>query len=155
MIIHFVCRGNTYRSRLAETYLNSKQIPNIKAISSGIEAENNISGPITWYAQRIIQKEHLVPFEKPNWQKTTKELLDLGDLTVFMKKDIYDFCVNNFGFNNKNFAVWEIPDANETEVDWKTASEETKIKITENTFEEIKRRVDKLLAKSTFTGRVE
>lgn len=139
MIVHFVCRGNTYRSRLAETYLNSKQIPDIKAISSGIGAENNISGPITWYAQRIIQKENLVPFEKPNWQKTTKDLLSQGDLTIFIKKDIYDFCVNNLGFNSKTFEIWNISDVNED------GNEEAKIKITENTFEEIKKKIDELI----------
>src|SRR6266404_9320379 len=103
MTIHFICRGNTYRSRLAEVYLKSKNIPGLKVISSGIEAENNLSGPITWYAQRIIQKNHLTPFEKPTWDKTTKELLSQADFTVFMQKDIYDYCVNNLGFNNKNF----------------------------------------------------
>ncbi|MCL5435256.1 MAG: hypothetical protein M1405_02600 [Patescibacteria group bacterium] len=148
MIIHFVCRGNTYRSRLAETYLNSKQFPNIKAISSGIEAENNISGPITWYAQRIIQKEHLVSFEKPTWQKTTKDLFEEGDYTIFMQKEIYDFC-KNLGFSSKNFEVWNIydlsPEMPETE----------KIEKSDETFAEIKRRVDKLLFKSTFTGRIE
>lgn len=42
--IHFVCRGNNFRSRLAEAYLNSKKLPGIKVISSGIEAEKMIAG---------------------------------------------------------------------------------------------------------------
>lgn len=150
MVIHFVCRGNTYRSRLAEIYLNSKQLSNIKAISSGIEAENNISGPISWYAQRIIQKEHLVPFEKPNWQETTKDLLEKGDFTVFMQKEIYDFCINNLGFKSDKYEIWDIHDL-EKEV----KEEIENIKATEKTYEEIKKKADELIAKSTFTGRVE
>ncbi|HYM65417.1 MAG TPA: hypothetical protein VES68_02950 [Candidatus Sulfotelmatobacter sp.] len=140
MIIHFVCRGNTYRSRLAETYLNSKKLPNIKAISSGIGADHNISGPISWYAQRIIQNEHLVSFEKPAWQKTTQELLNQGNFTVFMNSDIYDFCTSNFSFKNENFETWDIKD-----LDLHQNTEEERIKISEKTFEEIKKRVDDLI----------
>ena len=149
MTIHFVCRGNTYRSRLAETYLNSKGLPDIKAISSGIEADNNFSGSITWYVQRIIQKNHLQNFAKPMWQETTKKLLNNTDFTVFMQKDIYNYCSSNLGFNNKNFEVWEINDLTEA-----YDTDEEKIKETERIYLEIKQRVDNLLAKSTFTGRV-
>ena len=140
MIIHFVCRGNTYRSRLAETYLNSKSLPGIKVISSGIQADRNICGPITWYAQRIIQKENLQNFEKPIWQKTTKELLNQADFTVFIQKDIYDYCTKNLGFNNKNFEVWDIKDL---VMDGREESE--KIKETEKTFKEIKQQAEKLI----------
>ena len=148
MTIHFVCRGNTYRSRLAETYLNSKGLPDIKAISSGIEADNNFSGSITWYVQRIIQKNHLQNFAKPMWQETTKKLLNNTDFTVFMQKDIYNYCSSNLGFNNKNFEVWEINDLTEA-----YDTDEEKIKETERIYLEIKQRVDNLLAKSTFTER--
>lgn len=140
MTIHFVCRGNTYRSRLADTYLNSKKLNNIKAISSGIEADKNISGSITWYDQRIIQQNHLQSFEKPMWQDTTKELLETSDLNVFMKKDIYDFCVNNLGFSGNNFQVWDISDMNEV-----GKTEEDLIKESEQTFVAIKAKVDELI----------
>lgn len=146
MIVHFICRGNTYRSRLAEVYLSSKKLSNIQVFSSGIEADNNISGPITWYAQKIIQQQNLVSFEKMVWDKTTRELLEKADFTIFMHKDIYDFCVNNLGFNSNNFEVWDIPDANEIEADWKTAGQEERVKITENFFEEIKKKIEELIA---------
>ncbi len=143
MTIHFVCEGNTFRSRLAEAYLNSKQIPNLKVISSGTIADINQCGPITWYAQRIIQQNHLVPFEKPTWQKTTESLLGEGDLTIFMHQNIYDYCVEQFGFNSKNFQVWDIQDTN---VHFKTVKEELrKIEITDKIFEEIKQKVDELI----------
>jgi len=147
MIIHFICRGNTYRSRLAETYLNSKQLPNFKAISSGIEADFNISGPVGWYTQRIIQKQKIVPFEKPVWDKTTKENLEKGDFTVFMQKDIFDFCVSNLGFNSTKYEIWDIVDTGDTNPAWKNASEEEKFKITEITFEEIKKKVEELIVR--------
>jgi protein-tyrosine-phosphatase len=108
MTIHFICKGNTFRSRLAETYLNSKQFPNIKVISSGIEAEINDCGPITWYAQRIIQDNNLIPFEKPVWDQTTKSMLEVGDLTIFMHQNIYDYAVKHFDYTtNICTGSWE------------------------------------------------
>jgi len=140
MTVHFICRGNTYRSRLSETYLNSKNLPNIKAISSGIEADYNLSGPIFRYTQRIIKNENLQNFEKPMWQKTTKDLLSKGDYTIFLKKDIYDFCVNNLGFNGKNFEIWDIDDFIPDQ-----KSEPEIIEETEKTYDEIKKKVDELI----------
>ncbi|MGA2967847.1 MAG: hypothetical protein ABSD69_01575 [Candidatus Levyibacteriota bacterium] len=143
MTIHFVCKGNTFRSRLAEAYLNSKQIPSLKVISSGIRADVNECGPITWYAQRLIQQDKLVPFEKPTWEQTTKILLEKGDLTIFMHQNIYDFCVQNFGFGGKNFQIWEIAD---TDVHFQTAQEEAKkVAITEKIYAEIKQKIDALI----------
>lgn len=143
MIIHFICRGNTFRSRLAETYLNSKQLPNIRVISSGVNAEENICGPITWYAQRIIQQNNLVLFEKPMWQQTTKELLEEGELTIFMHQNIYDYCVKHFGFNNKNFQIWKIAD---TDAPFKTVKEEAEaVEITEKIYAAIKNKIDELI----------
>lgn len=147
MTIHFICRGNTYRSRLAESYLKSKNIPSINVVSSGVEAQLNESGPITWYAQRIIQKNKLQLFEKPMWQQTTKELLETSDLNIFMHKDIYDFSVENLGFNKDKFEVWDIPDSIDIQSDWISANEEGKIKITEETFEKIKRQVEDLVVR--------
>jgi protein-tyrosine-phosphatase len=143
MTIHFVCKGNTFRSRLAEAYLNSKQIPNLKVISSGIKADVNECGPITWYAQRLIQQDKLIPFEKPTWEQTTKVLLEEGDLTIFMHQNIYDFCIEHFDFNGKNFQIWEIPDIR---VHLRTLAEEVeKMQVTERIFEEIKEKVDELV----------
>ena len=143
MTVHFICKGNTFRSRLAETYLNSKQIPNLKAISSGIEAELNDCGPVTWYAQRLIHDGDLIPFEKPTWEQTTKLLLEEGDLTIFMHQNIYDFCVKHFDFNGKNFQIWEISDIR---IHLLTFEEEVeKMQVTEKIFTEIKQRIDKLI----------
>ena len=138
MTIHFICRGNTYRSRLAETYLKSKQLPNVEVISSGIEADKNLSGPINWYTQRLIQKNHLINFEKSDWQKTTQELLDKSDLIVFMNQDIYDFCKQNFRFENKKFEVWALEDL------IRVFDVNEAVNKSEATFEEIKKKVEDL-----------
>jgi hypothetical protein len=112
-------------------------------ISSGSKAETNECGPITWYAQRIIQQNHLVPFEKPAWDQTTKLMLEEGDLTIFMQQNIYDFCVEQFGFNAKNFQIWAIHD---TDMYFETVKEESKkVEITEKIFKEIQGKVDELI----------
>jgi protein-tyrosine-phosphatase len=139
MTVHFICKGNTFRSRLAETYLNSKQAPNIKVISSGIEAELNDCGPVTWLAQRIIQDNHLISFEKSTWDQTTKLLLEEGDLTIFMHQNIYDYAVKHLGFNGKNFQIWDIPDTDAHQ------EEAEKVEATEKIFAEIKKKVDELI----------
>lgn len=147
MTIHFICRGNTYRSRLAETYLNSLQLDNIQALSSGIEASLNLSGIIGWYTQRIIQKHNLVNFEKPTWNLTTKEILEKSDFVVFMNDDIYDYCVNNLNFSSEKYETWKIIDTGPYDPRWANATEMEKIEITENTFKEIKKKVDELIVR--------
>ncbi len=145
MTIHFICKGNTFRSRLAEAYLNSKELPNIKAVSSGVAASLNQCGPVSWYAQRIIQHHHLIPYEKPVWDQTTRPLLEEGDFTVFMDNDVYTYCTEKFGYKPENFEVWDIKDTDST---FNSSSEEIKkVQFTEGVFEEIKNRINQLLPK--------
>jgi len=140
MIIHFVCLGNVYRSRLAETYLNSKKIPNVTIISSGIDAATNGNRPISWLTQRLFEVYKLVPFQKSMWTQTTKSLLDLADLTIFFDKKYYQYCVDNFQFNSKNYKIWEIAD-----LDINVKEHIEKIKKTEESFELIRQKVDSLI----------
>ncbi len=140
MIIHFVCLGNIYRSRLAETYLNSKQLPNVTTISSGINAADNNNRPISWLTQRLYEVNKLVPFQKSFWAQTSKELLYTADLTIFFAEEYHQYCVDNFGYDSNDFEVWEIEDL---DVNMKEHME--KIKKTEETFEQIKKKVDDLI----------
>lgn len=139
MKIHFVCLGNIYRSRLAQAYLNSKQLPNIKVISSGISASENKNRPISWLTQRLFEVYKLVPFQKSNWTQTTKKLLDSADLTIFFDKKYYQFCVDNFEFNSPNFEIWEIAD-----LDGNIKEHVKKIAKTEKSFAVIRQKVDEL-----------
>src|ERR1035437_2585277 len=131
MTVHFICTGNSYRSRLAETYLNSKKINNIKAISSGINAEQTIG----WIALRIIQNNKLSSYLLTSCQQTTGKLLKEGDFTVFMEEEHHKFC-KNLGFSSNNYEIWGIHDI------LSEISEEEKIKQSDKTFAEIKNKVD-------------
>ena len=44
MIVHFICRGNAFRSIIAEAYLNSLKFENLKATSSGTAAAVDRAG---------------------------------------------------------------------------------------------------------------
>lgn len=140
MIIHFVCLGNIYRSRLAETYLNSKRLTDIKVISSGIKASENDNRPISWLTQRLFEVYKLVPFEKPNWTQTTEQLLDSADLTIFFDKKYYDCCVEEFKFHSDQFEIWDIKD-----LDGNIKEHVEKIRVTEETFNLIRQKVDDLV----------
>jgi protein-tyrosine-phosphatase len=136
MKIHLICTSNTFRSRLAATYLISKNIPGLVVTSSGIEAQGDLNGIISWYAQRTIEKNHLTQFEPAMWTQTTKEILDGQDLIIFMEKLHHNYCVEHFGYSGNNFEIWNIQDLNglrdETDLDKISRSEEVYGKITKN-----------------------
>lgn len=137
---------------MAEACFNSKQLMNIRAFSSGIRAEESksINGPVAWYAQRIIQKYGPTLFESFSPQITSKELLNKGDFTIFMKQEHYDFCKSNFGYSSNSFEIWGIRDL--VDNDKITRSNEfdddiRAIKISEETFGLIKEKVKALITK--------
>ena len=78
MHIHFVCSGNSYRSRLAEAYLKSVLVDKtIIVSSSGTEAEKHRlkNGPICWYAMRLMKRNNLIPFMSWKERQTTSQIL--------------------------------------------------------------------------------
>ena len=138
--IHFVCVGNTYRSRMTEAYFNSLHIPGWQAISSGVRAKQNINGPITPYASRILGKENLLTFTTPSWTQTTQENLSGADYVVFMENSVYETCRDTLKLNVTDFEIWSIED-----VDPNTVTQEEIKTITEKTFLDIKTRVNQLV----------
>jgi len=151
MHIHFVCSGNSYRSRLAEAYLKSKLgSKEIKVSSSGIEASLHKfgNGPICWYAMRLMKRNALIEFM--SWQQqTTKELLSGVDLLICMRQEHLDFCQNGMGYTGE-FEVWDVPDLNEMDGFMPSTqsgleTDINHIELTEQTFRLIVEKVDKLI----------
>jgi protein-tyrosine-phosphatase len=143
MKIHFVCTGNTFRSRLAEAYLNSKKIPGLIVSSSGVEANKDINGPINWYTGRIIEHEGLTGFEKDTWTQTTHEILEGQDLVIFMQQWHFDQSVARFGFTGKNYEIWDIQDTVRTT----TKPDEATILFTNGVYKNIVKKVDDLISR--------
>lgn len=148
MLIHFVCSGNTYRSRIAEAYLNSKKHPSIKATSSGINADRNINGPVVWVTAWLLKQKGLISFLKPNWTQTTNELLQGADLTVFMSESVYNSAKERYNCNNKDIQIWEIPELDKTIEDFggdKKVFMLYDVDFTEKMYSIIKIKIDSLI----------
>ena len=152
MHIHFVCTGNVYRSRLAETYVKSLQVPGVEVSSSGVEAENDTNGPISWYAMRIIYNQQIHRFVKPLWEKTTIELLNTADIVIFMTAYQLEYAQKHFGYTGDNYKVWYIDDivrAQHEKIEDILLHEMEIIKITEETYANIIHKSQALLSKIT------
>lgn len=155
MHIHFVCSGNSYRSRLAEAYCKSK-IKNQKKLisSSGINANKNRlgNGPICWYAMRLMKRNHLISFMSWKETQTTKRVLKGIDLLICMHQSHLDYCQNELGYTGK-FEVWEIPDLTEMKgfvsylVKPGIETDVSYIKSTQQTYDSITGKVDNLISK--------
>lgn len=141
MTIHFVCVGNTYRSRLAEEYFNSLCVPNWQAVSSGVQATRNLNGPLCRYTKAIFQENNLgLSTSDKGWTQTTRENLERSDLVIFMHQNVFDLCKKEIRYIPKNFVVWDIAD-----IDFKPKNEEESdqaLAIARDTFRKIQTYVD-------------
>lgn len=137
--VHFVCTGNTFRSRLAKAYFDSLKCENIETSSSGVEATKNLNGIICWYTQKIITENGLKLFEEATWTQTTPEILNQADYIIFMQTHHLLDCQKNFNYNSTNYEIWEINDMSEDK-----CQDLERIQESREIFEKIKSKVDEL-----------
>jgi protein-tyrosine-phosphatase len=139
--LHIVCTGNTFRSRLAEAYINSKKIKGLHVSSSGILAESNHTGPITWFGMKIIKENNLVPFMSNYWTQTTLKELKENDFIIFMEHSHLNWCRENLDYKGDNYVVLNVadlyPDKQKTVFD--------NVMETDEIFSELKYKIDKLI----------
>ncbi len=112
MVIHFICRGNTHRSRLAEAYAKSltQEIEDVTILSSGIEADRNLNGPIVPFMKLLLQNENLLQFTGTTWTLTTQSMIDDSDVLIFMSDDVCEDAMKRFEIPLAMSQTWEIPD---------------------------------------------
>jgi protein-tyrosine-phosphatase len=113
MVIHFICRGNTHRSRLAEAYAASStaQIADVAIVSSGIEADRGLSGPIVPFVKRTLENDNLLRFTGTSWTQTTQPMIDGSDVLIFMNDDVFDDARERFHIPVEKSQTWHILDA--------------------------------------------
>lgn len=145
MTIHFICTGNMYRSRLAEAYCVSKDVPGLGVSSSGINAALNGPVPIAAHAADVLHAYGLERFSAPSWQQTTMALVRASDVLVFMEKEHYQFCKDWVDSNRQTVEIWDIPDVGPN-----LGPAEIITKV-ERTFVAIQQRTDRLLTELGFS----
>ncbi len=115
MIVHFICRGNAFRSIIAEAYLNSLMLENIKAMSSGTAAATERAGNRAAYAETLdlLAKNGIREFAKAGYgdQLTPKRLARAG-IIVCMNKRVYDECQQLVGLPS-SARIWSVADIGE------------------------------------------
>ena len=114
MKAHFVCTGNIFRSRLAESYFNfllsQSNRSDITVTSSGVMAKSNQWGDIGWFAHELLKNDNLLSFASPHWTQTTPEILQSQDMVIFMQSFHLHYCQKHFQYTGTNHQVWNIPD---------------------------------------------
>jgi protein-tyrosine-phosphatase len=145
MKIHFVCKGNTFRSRVAEAYLKSKRLSNVDVTSSGTEAQKNLSGDVCEYTVRILDENNIRQFLSKKWRVTNKDELEKQDLVVFMDEASCKYCLDELGCNISDYEIWDTPDIPESILDITPFSVNRALPSARITYEKIKTNADKLL----------
>lgn len=110
--IHFICRGNAYRSRLAEAYALSllEGSTDIKISSSGIEADRALHGDVAPETVRLLSEESIQNYLTSTWRQTTQKDIDDNDSIIFMSQTLYSQASDLFKLPEDKVQVWDIPD---------------------------------------------
>jgi protein-tyrosine-phosphatase len=112
MKIHFICRGNVYRSRMAEAYARSSinESSGIEVGSSGIQADLALNGAVDSAAAKTLKEDNIENFLSPIWRQTTQALIDNADLVIFMTSTVYLDAKKAYNIDNSKNLIWNIPD---------------------------------------------
>lgn len=115
MHIHFICRGNIWRSRLAEAYArrwlsDHRVMDDIAVSSSGIEAEYSPVNDLPEHTQAAMGRLGIIEYAAADWTQTTQGLIDAADIVVFLNNDVWKEAKHRFRVPPDRAIVWHIPD---------------------------------------------
>jgi len=142
MVVHFICMGNVYRSRLAEAYLNSLHLPHVKATSSGVYANMNLWGPIGSYTVPLLEDDGILNLTAPKWTQVSQAVIDQADVVICVNREVYSRVKAEFTLPLRTF-IWDITDINKLLPQWQYHEAEV-VAVTQRTYRHIKQRVDEL-----------
>ncbi len=142
MVIQYICRGNVFRSIIAEAYTKSLGIPGVEVNSSGTVASEYREHNIPTYAQvcALLAAHGLRDFTKNHYaDDLTQASIDHADVVVCLNRIVYDEALNDWNLPKQTY-VWDIADVDESE--YVPESEIERQAFMEATFHEISARVD-------------
>jgi protein-tyrosine-phosphatase len=116
MIVHFVCRGNAFRSIIAEAYLNSLEFEALKAISSGTVAAAERAGNRSAYIKTLglLAKNGIREFAKTAYgDQLTQSRLAGTDVVICMNQRVYDECQRLVSLP-AGTRIWSVDDIGES-----------------------------------------
>lgn len=143
--IHFVCLGNVYRSRFAESYARSKHTQH-NFSSSGLLADANYFGPLSWWGARLAYNAGVAPYLTPMWTQTAQDLLDEADFVIFMHSSVEERARDMFNIENITYRTWDIEDLIPSKMDISPEEKEREtLHQSDKTAQRIMKRVDELL----------
>jgi protein-tyrosine-phosphatase len=146
MIIHFICRGNSFRSIIAEAYLNSLGIKGSRVLSSGTTAESDKTRNLVYYRMTLdlLEKHGIREFAKAGYgDQLTQSRLEKADITVCMNKRVYDECLRSVTFPVSP-RIWSVADIGEPGRISNAESERGLYR--EGAYQEIVKNVDRLIS---------
>lgn len=140
----FICRGNAFRSIIAETYLRSLSLPNLTVISRGTVAKENKRANDQRFAQilALLERHNLLPFaKKKHAEQLTQQDIDSSDLVICVNDRVFDNCSVKFVLP-PSAMIWDIADIGDPGL--VVHDKEELLRVEENTFAKIERHVDQL-----------
>lgn len=146
MVIQFICRGNAFRSIIAEAYLKSLRIPNLTVVSSGTVASAYKAANLANFPKTLamLERHGVREYAKTNFADDTRQdLLDKSDVIVFMNTIAYDEAAKSFTLPPKTF-IWDVADIGEKN---RIANNEEELKMRmEEVYAEIVANTDELIS---------
>jgi protein-tyrosine-phosphatase len=115
VVIQYICRGNAFRSIIAEAYTSSLGLLGVTALSSGTHASRyrEINAEIFPKTLALLQRHGISQYVKDHYaDDLDQELLDKSDVAIFLNRIVYEEAIASFKLPEK-FFIWEVTDIGE------------------------------------------